>query len=407
MKICILTQFYPPESGAAAIRLSRLARQLVADGHEVHVLTGMPNYPEGIIPAPYKGKLTHHEIMDGVHVHRVWLYATPNKSAKARILNQISFMVSAALRGTFLTRPDVILVESHPLFVCLAAGWLKLVKRAPIVLNVSDLWPESAIATGMLKADSTIVKIAERIEKWAYQMSAHIVAMSQGWQAGILRVYPQPDKVTLIRNAVNLDIFHPNYTAERAAIREKYGVGDKFLVAHIGNMSLTYDFDTIIEAITQLPEMTFLFAGGGSKADTIKAEVEARKLQNVIFTGILPHAEMPKIWAAADACVIALGDHSVAGGTLPAKMYEAFATGTPVVAAIRGEGAEMLEQANAGIVVPIQAAQTMANALQKLANEPNLRQSMSNSGRKFAENNLAPSRVKDAYLSIFKMVTKQ
>ncbi len=142
MKIWILTQFYPPEFGAAAVRLSRLARLLVGAGHAVTVLTGMPNYPEGVIREGYRGRLTLGETLDGVTVERVWVYAAPGKGARVRLLNQFSFMLLAALRGTFLQRPDVILVELHPLFVCLTGGWLRRVKRAPVVLNVSDLWPE-------------------------------------------------------------------------------------------------------------------------------------------------------------------------------------------------------------------------------------------------------------------------
>src|SRR5688500_3368800 len=111
MRIWILTQYYPPETGAAAIRLSRLARLLAADGHIVTVLTGMPNYPEGIIKPLYRGKLAYRETIDGVDVRRVWVYASPSKRAKSRLLNQFSFMIMTAMRGMWLRRPDVILVE--------------------------------------------------------------------------------------------------------------------------------------------------------------------------------------------------------------------------------------------------------------------------------------------------------
>jgi glycosyltransferase involved in cell wall biosynthesis len=170
-------------------------------------------------------------------------------------------------------------------------------------------------------------------------------------------------------------------------------------------MSLTYDFDVIIEAASMLPDQVFLFAGGGSKAEAIETQVKVRGLSNVIFTGVLPHSDMPSIWAIADACIIALGDHSVAGGTLPAKMYEALATGTPIVAAIRGEGAAMIKQAGAGMIVPIADANAMANAVKTLADESDLRARMSHSARAFAEANLSPTRVKDAYFSIFQSVT--
>lgn len=402
MRIWILTQFYPPEIGAAATRLSRLARLLAADGHEMTVLTGMPNYPAGVIPAPYRGHLFYREQIDGVQVRRVWVYATPQRTTKARLLNQFSFLLMSALAGVALPRPDVILVESHPLFVCLSAGWLRRVKRAPMVLNVSDLWPESAIATGALRADSAIVKVAERVERWAYNDAAHMVAMTQGVQDGIVRVHRRAERVTLIPNAVDLSHFRPGLTAERDALRVRYGLGNQFVVAHVGNMSLTYDFQLIIDVATALPEYTFFFAGGGSQADYIQREVESRNLRNVVLAGVLPHEQMPAVWAAADACLIALADHSVAGGTRPAKMYEAMASGTPIVAAIRGEGATLLEQAGAGIVTPIGEPGATVTALRRLAEHPDERQRMAASGRAYAEAHLSPATNAQAYLTVLK-----
>src|SRR5262245_9526363 len=126
--IWILTHYFPPEVGASAIRLGRLANMLAAHGYRITVLTGMPNYPQGKVQPPYRGHLTYSESREGVQIRRVWVYATPSKSASARLMNQFSLTLNTALRGTFLARPDVILVESHPLPIVLAGGWLRRVK---------------------------------------------------------------------------------------------------------------------------------------------------------------------------------------------------------------------------------------------------------------------------------------
>lgn len=400
MRIWILTQFYPPEFGAAAVRLSRLTRLLAADGHAVTVLTGMPNYPEGVIRPEYRGRVFCREDRDGVNVERVWVYASPSKGARARLLNQFSFMTLAALRGTFLRRPDVILVESHPLFVCLTGGWLRRVKRAPVVLNVSDLWPESAVATGALRADSTLVRVASRVERWAYHDAAHVVAMTEGVRDGVLKILPAPERVTLIKNAVDLTVFRPDQPQLRAETRARYGLDERFVAVHVGNMSLTYDFDLLLDVAAALPEIVFLFAGGGSQAESVQAHARERQLSNVVFLGVLPHQDMPGLWAAADACLIALGDHSVAGGTRPAKLYEALATGTPAVAAIRGEGAALLAEAGAGIVVPVGDRAAMIAALRELEQSPERRAALAAAGRAYAERELAPEPVKQAYADI-------
>lgn len=406
MRILILTQFYPPEFGAAAIRLSRLARLLAVDGHSVTVLTGMPNYPEGLIREGYRGKVFSREVLDGVEVERVWVYASPSKGTNARLLNQFSFMVLAALRGAFLRRADVILVESHPLFVCLTGGWLRRTKRAPMVLNVSDLWPESAVATGALRADSTLVRMATRVERWAYHDAAQIVGMTEGVLEGIRTALTDPARSSLIKNAVDLDAFRPGQALLRAEGRAHFGLGERFTVVHIGNMSLTYDFRTMIEAAVGLPEMCFLFVGGGSQEQVVKSWVAERGLENVQFAGVLAHDEMPRVWAAADVCLIALGDHSIASGTRPAKLYEALATGTPVVAAIRGEGAALLDEASAGIVVPIGDAPAMIGALKRLEASPDERERMAARGRAYAEANLSPEQVKRRYVEVFEQAIK-
>ncbi len=404
MHIWILTQFYPPEFGAAAVRLSRLARLLVADGHRVIVLTGMPNYPEGVIRPEYRGRVFSRETLGGVEVQRVWVYASPSKHSRARLMNQFSFLLMAALRGTFMRRPDVILVESHPLFVCLTGGWLRRIRRAPVVLNVSDLWPESAVATGALRADSLMVRVASRVEHWAYHDAAHVVGMTNGVLEGIRHILPDPNRVTLIQNAVDLDRFRPASPGERAAARARYAPGNRFVAVHVGNMSLTYDLDILLDAAVALPEILLLFVGGGSKAEAVEAQSLARGLANVRFLGVLPHEQMPEVWAAADVCLIALGDHSVAGGTRPAKLYEALATGTPVVAAIRGEGAALLNEAGAGIAVPVGDSAAMIAALRTLQAAPERRAQMSAAGRAYAETALSPEPVKRAYVSIFERV---
>lgn len=405
MHIMLLTQFYAPEFGAAAVRLERLARLLAADGHDVTVLTGMPNYPAGVIPPEYRGKLFVSETRDGVQIRRVWVYASPSKRARARLLNWVSLMLMTALRGIGLPRPDVLLVESHPLTVCVSGGWLKRIKRAPVVLNVSDLWPESAIAVGAMRADSRFVKLAEKLESWAYRDAAHIIGMTRGVYNGILARLPQPEKVTLLLNAVDLGRFRPGLDSERAAIRQRYQLDGALVAAHVGNISLMYDFECMLDVAAALPEVKFLFAGGGTQAPFIEEQVTARGLSNVVLTGVLPHDDMPAVWAGIDVLLLSLKAHPLFEGQLPAKMFEAMATGTPVVAAARGEARDLLTQTGAGIVVPIGDRQGMIDALRQLANTPERLQAMGTAGRAYAEAHLAPERVKAAFVEIFERVT--
>jgi len=407
LRIWFLTQFYTPEIGAAAVRLSRLANALAADAHQVTVLTSVPNYSAGVIPPEYRGRLAIREKIGAVDIQRVWVYATPSRSNAARILNQLTFMFMAALAGIFLPRPDVIIVESHPLFVCLTAGWLKRIKRAPLVLNVSDLWPESAVATGALRAGSLIVRMAQLVERWAYQDASVIVGMTEGVVEGINRVDHRPDRVKFIPNAVDLDRFRPGLEAERRSMRQQWGLADPFTVLHVGNLSLTYDFDLILDVAAALPQFAFVFVGGGSQGESVKERVRRENLSNVILVDAMPHAVMPGVWAAADACIIALRDHSVAGGTRPAKLYEALATGTPVVAAIRGEGQALVEASGAGMVVPIGDRAAAISSLVCYAENPELRRKASRKGRAYAEQYFSPERARLAWTAVLEQARRR
>jgi glycosyltransferase involved in cell wall biosynthesis len=398
MHIWLVTPYFPPEIGAASVRLGRLARYLASAGHRVTVLTGMPNYPTGVVEAPYRGRLAMRETWEGVDVCRVWVYATPNKGTLARLLSQFSLTLTAALRGMFLSRPDVILLESHPLPIVLAGGWLKAVKRAPIVLNVSDLWPESAVEAGVLRADSLIVRIASRVERWAYRGAAHIVAMTEGVREGIVVVSGDTSRVSLVTNGVDLERFRPGRADLRAEMRARFGLDRRFVVVHVGNLSLFHDFKTILDAAERLPHITFWFVGDGAQGAYVRER--AAGMANVIFTGTVPFDDMPGVWAAADASVISMSDTRIAGGARPTKLYESLTAGVPVVAAIRGEGAALIEASGGGRVVPLGDDEAMASALRSLSDDADAWAEQGFAGRAYAERHFAPEAVAAAYAQI-------
>ncbi|MDZ4770948.1 MAG: glycosyltransferase family 4 protein [Chloroflexota bacterium] len=402
LHLWIVTQYFPPDTGAAAVRLSRLARLLVADGHRVTVLTVMPHYSSNGIADGYRGRVFMRERIDGADVLRGWVYAG-GKGTAARLLNQISAMCAVALHGTFAARPDVILVESHPLFMAIAGGWLKRVKRATVVLNVSDLWPESAVETGTLAATHPLVRLAMPVAGWAYRDAAQIVGMTDGVIAGIRRHGADPAKVSLIANGVDLDFFQPR--TRSGMLRARFGIeADRVVALHIGNLSTTYDFETLLDAAALCPDVSFVYVGTGSKADDVQADAARRGLRNVYFTGVLAYNLMPDVWADGDLCLIAMGDHALAAGTRPAKLYEALATGTPIIAAIRGEGARLIEESGAGVVVPVGDADALSAAIRSLADDPGRRATLGAAGRRYAEAHLSADVVKDRYLDVIRRV---
>lgn len=407
MHVLILTHYFAPEVGAVATRLTRLARRLRDRGHTVQVATGMPNYPKGVVYPGYRGHLLLREPWDGIPVQRTWVYARPNPRARHRLLNQTSFALSA-LWSVTLPRPDVVLVESHPLFVSLTGWAIHRLRRVPYVLNVSDLWPESAIALGMLK-NPAVIRFARWMERFAYRHAAHIIAMTEGVRRGVLAVAPDPGRVSLITNAVDLDRFSP--AVDGSAIRAQFGLEDRFVALYAGNLGMAQGLETLLDAAAHLrqsaPDVRVLIVGGGSRAQALRDDAQARALDNVIFGGVLPHDAMPQVLAAADVCVIPLKRASVFEGARPSKLFETMAAGRPAIVSADGEAADYVTAAGAGLATPAEDAAALADAIRRLQADPDARQRYGQQGRAYAEAHLSPDQIIGQIEAVLESATRQ
>src|SRR5437879_325116 len=207
--ILFITPYYPPEKGAAAVRISETATRLVSRGHQVTVLTTLPNYPTGMVPREYRGRLLQEEERDGVRVVRVWSYVSPNRGFVRRVFAQFSFgCLTPLLGGKEVGDPDLIILESHPLFNAIAGRVLARRKHCPFIFMVSDLWPASAVALGALR-NRMLIRFAEWIERSTYQRAGLIWALSSGIRDGIIQCGISPERVFLLTNGADLSKFYP------------------------------------------------------------------------------------------------------------------------------------------------------------------------------------------------------
>lgn len=376
MRILFLTPYFPPEVGAPQSRLYELAVRLVRRGHQVTVLTGFPNYPSGIIPPEYRGRRRMDTELDGIRVIRTWIYATPNRGFLKRILNHLSFMVSAAWTGMGLGHHDAMLVESPPLFDGIAGAWLSLVTRTPMIFNVADLWPASAVELGMVK-NRFLIAVAEAIEVFSYRKSARVAAVTRG----IERILQERGfkHTFFLPNGVDLSLFHPDTSG--AAFRARHGLEDRFVVLYAGTHGLSQALETLVEAgrlMVDVP-VTFLLIGDGAEKPRLMEL--AGDLPTVRFMDALPKAEIPEAVAAADAYAVSLKDLPLFHGAVPSKMYEAFSACKPIVLAARGEAPALLAEAGAGISVPPEDPAAFAAAVRQLLADPEAARAMGLRGR--------------------------
>lgn len=403
MRLLFVTPYFPPEVGAPQSRLYELAVRLVRRGHAVTVLTGFPNYPSGVIPPEYRGKARMDEDMDGIRVVRTWIYATPNRGFVKRILNHLSFMVSATWTGLGLGATDAVFVESPPLFDGLAGWVLSVAKRAPMVFNVADLWPQSAVELGMVKS-RWLIRVAEAIEEFIYARSARIAAVTRG----IERILAERGfhKTVFLPNGVDLDLFRPDGSGD--AFRARHGLEGRFLVVYAGTHGLSQGLEVLVEAGRIMEGqglgVTFLLVGDGSEKPRL---VElARGVSTVRFLDSLPKREIPEVVAAADAYAVTLRDLPLFKGAVPSKLYEAMSAAKPAVLAAYGEAPALLAEADAGLSVPPENAPALAEAVRRLMRDPDLRRRLGANGRRLVEERYDREKLVDRFEAMLEEITR-
>jgi glycosyltransferase involved in cell wall biosynthesis len=388
MRILYLSQYFPPEVGATQTRAYEMARGLVEADHAVTMIAEFPNHPSGIIPTNYKGKLYERANLDGIDVIRVWVKASPKKTFRTRMAFYISYMLSATLAGLLLARGrfDVVYATSPPLFVGGAALALGALRRTPLIFEVRDLWPESAVALGELRNPRAIA-LSGRLERACYRRARRIVVVTQGIRQRLVERGLSTEKLVLIPNGANTDLFKPQPDAG-AALRADLGLSDVFIVLYAGIHGIAQGLETVVEAARLLHDNTgirFMLVGEGP----VKAEMvnlaEGYGLANILFHREVPREQMPAYLSAADVALVPLRRLDLFKAALPSKMFDAWAAGCPTLVGIEGEAQEVLRRSGAGRFVEPEKPLALAEAIRTLANDPEACRQMGVQGRMFVE----------------------
>ncbi|NNE55838.1 MAG: glycosyltransferase family 4 protein, partial [Flavobacteriales bacterium] len=338
MRVVILTQYYPPETGAPQNRLSALAHSLTLAGHEVTVLTAMPHYPAMKIHEDYRGKWVVEEEVEGVDLLRTWIYARRNKGLITRLLNYFSFVFTSMLWGTFkLSKHDVLILESPPLFLAISARWLCLVKRMKLVTNVSDLWPESAVSLGLI-SNKMMIKAATFLENGMYRSSQLISGQTKGIVEHISGRFPNKPYVWF-PNGADLKMFKPQPRDDHW--REQFGLRESdILCCYAGILGHAQGLETIVLAAVQFRQhihVQFVLVGDGPMKEELKQLVNKLGLTNVHFQSSIPRKELIKLLSAVDISIVPLKNSPLFLGAIPSKIFENLAMEIPVVMGVKGE----------------------------------------------------------------------
>lgn len=384
MRFLFLTQFYPPEVGATQNRVSDLAERLARSGHAVTVLTAMPNYPTGRIFEGYRGKAWTEETSGSVRVLRVWTYATNSVGLIARLLSYLSYTVAAAIMAFAKGGGhEILYVESPPLFLGITGILVSRWRKSKLLFNATDLWPESAVALGILR-NPTAIRLATSLEQFIYRRADIITGQTEGIVQGVRERAPRVP-VTLVMNGVSPEMFAASGKA-RDAIRSELGLATAFVVGYAGRHGIAQKLETVLEAaeiVSRESDIHFAFFGDGPEKCKLIKLCEAKGLKNVHFFSPRPVAEIAAILSCFDAAVVPLKKLELFRGALPCKLFECMGAAVPVIVSIEGEAERLVKRANGGITVPPEDAQAVADAILTLYRNPAIRRTMGERGREY------------------------
>jgi len=413
MNILYICQYFPPEMGAPAARVSELAGHWSKTAHKVTVLTGFPNHPTGMVYPDYRKKLwqlIYSESVDGVKVIRTWLYPLPNRKSHERILNYSSFFLSSSAAASIMPRPDVLIATSPQLLVGLSGWWLSLLRSVPFVLEIRDLWPESITASGVGGQTSLLARLLSALSDFLYKRCDHLVVVTPAFKQDIINKYGiDPEKISIVENGVETDTFSPG--VDRDKIRDALGLQHKFVVSYIGTLGLAHGLHTVVQAAERLkdryPDALFLLVGEGADKNALMKTVNERGLQNVRFVPQQPRQEVPDLIRASDACLVLLKKAPVFETVIPTKMLEFLSCGRPVILGVDGQAREVLEAAQGGIAIEPESSEDLVKAVISLYHDHDLCEDLGRNGRRYIVENLSRRSTAERYIWVLERVVQR
>lgn len=379
MRVLFVTQYFPPETGAAPARALHFARALARAGHEVRVLTGLPNHPSGEIRPEYRGVRRRSERMDGVAVERVWLYASPRKTPFSRLLNHLSFALAALPVALAGPRPDVVLATTPPLFHGLTA-WLAARRHgAAFVNDCRDDWPHAAIALGEMRP-GPVARALDAVSRFFQSRAARILVVTPGMRRQLESRGFEPRRLVFLPNGADTELFRPS--AERPA-RD----GRPFTLIYAGTHGLVHGMDALLDAAEELrgEHVRLRLVGDGVAKEALRRRAEERGLAHVSFEPSVAPADLVALLRESDAAVATTRASEFAGETIPVKLFDYLACGCPVVAAVRGDAAEVVRASGGGLVVEPENGAAIAGAVRALRDDPALAARLAAAGPAFVE----------------------
>ena len=401
MRVLILSHYCHPEPIPKPMQM---AQELIRRGHTASILTGFPNYPSGRLYRGYGLGAVKREVIDGVLITRSFMFPYHGKKVIGRLMNYASFMVSAVLGSLFTPPCDVIYVWHPPLTVGVAAWLIGRLRQVSFVYDVQDIWPESAVLSGILK-EGRLVRLMHYLERFVYRKARHIFVVTDGARKNLIGKGVDPDKISVMPHWVDDSQFAETDKADRKKIRQQYGWGESFVLLFAGNIGMVQGLDTLLFATREFSsndKFLFVLIGDGSDKKRLQIMSKSMGLEDKLqFIRRQPAGTMPAFMAASDALLVHLKRSKLSRYVIPTKTLSYLAAGKPIILAMDGAAAQLLKEAGAGMVVPPERPTELASAIRALADmTASQRNKMGQLGREYAMSNLSKTKVIPMYEAI-------
>jgi colanic acid biosynthesis glycosyl transferase WcaI len=401
VKLVVVTPHFAPDTAPTGVVLTRIVEELAERDHRIEVITSLPWYRAHSIEPGWGGMLRRHEDTPWGHITRIHPFPADDKTALVRrALAFGAFSVVAGALGTRGGRVDGVLAVSPPLTLGLSGLVIGRARRAPVVFNVQDVYPDVAIELGALRGPR-VIRAARALERYVYRHSDAVTVLSDDLRDNVATKLGSNEKVHVIPNFVDIERIRPSDPEN--AYRREFGLEGKTVVMYAGNVGLSQSLDVVLDAAAALshePDVVFVINGSGAARPPLEAK--ARGMSNVVFVEPQAEARLPEVLAAADIHLVPLKS-GLARSSVPSKTYSILAAGKPLVASVDtgSEVARIVESAGAGVAVPPEDAEALTKALRGLLEEPERRSEMGAAARRWVEAWASPAAIAESYETLF------
>lgn len=387
MRILFISHYFPPEVNAPASRTHEHCRQWVEEGHDVTVITGVPNHPTGQLFGGYKNRFIQEESIDGIRVIRTWMLLTSNAGFAKRILNFLLFALMSVIASFKVRKPDVVIATSPQFFCGLAGAVTARIKRRPFILEIRDLWPKSIVELDQI-SEGPALDFLQWLERRMYQSADGIVVNTRAFVDHITQLGYPKDQIEIVYNGIDAGRFKPQGPSNE--LRARFDLEGRFTVGYLGTLGLAHGLGTLLETAENLrdqPEIAFLLIGDGAEKKKLEALIEEKKLRNVRLLGLQPREMMPAWIATTDILLVCLRDLPVFETVIPSKIFEFLAQERPVIVAARGEIRQMTETSGVALTIDPEDPEALAYAIDEIRREPEAARERAEKGRIWVEEN--------------------